>query len=85
MHKLVFSLEGRASLSSLDKGIAQRVLDKLKWLIQNIGSITPIPLRGDLSGLYKLRVGDWRVIYEVNYDERIIVVHKFGHRKEVYK
>ena len=67
MYKLDFSLQGKAAFKSLDKETAQRVLDKLKWLTRNIGSIAPLPLKGNLAGLYKLKVGDWRVIYEVNH------------------
>jgi mRNA interferase RelE/StbE len=37
------------------------------------------------SGLYKLRVGDWWVIYEIKRDEMIVVVHKIGHRSKIYK
>jgi len=85
MYKLVFSLEGKNSIASLDKDIAQRVLDKLKWLLQDIDNITPIPLRGSLSGLYKLRTGDWRIIYDINHKEKLITIHKVGHRKEIYK
>jgi mRNA interferase RelE/StbE len=33
----------------------------------------------------KLRVGDWRVMYEVNHNDKVVTVHKVGHRKEVYK
>ncbi|GMR03450.1 MAG: type II toxin-antitoxin system RelE/ParE family toxin [Thermodesulfovibrionia bacterium] len=84
MYELVFSEEGRTSLASLDKKIAQRVLNKLKWLVHNIKHIKPLPLEGNLSGLYKLRVGDWRVIYAVNHNDSIITVHKVGHRKEIY-
>lgn len=40
------------------------------------------PLRRDLHGCYKLRIGDYRVIYFVkNYDVFIIVI---GHRRDVY-
>jgi len=45
MYKLDFSYEGKASLALLDKEIGQRVLDKLKWLIQNIETIQLLPLR----------------------------------------
>ena len=85
MYKLVFSDEGKTSLASLDKKIAQRVLNKLKWLVQNIESITPLPLEGNLSRLFKLRVGDWRVMYEINHNDEVITVHKVGHRREIYR
>lgn len=85
MYKLNFSDEGKSSLASLDKKTAQRVLNKLKWLIQNIETITPLPLRKNLAGLNKLRVGDWRAFYEVNHRDKVVTIHKVGHRSEVYK
>ena len=85
MYRLDFSAEGRASLASLDKKIAQRILDKLKWLTRNADTLSPIPLRGIFSGFYKLRVGDWRVIYGIDEDQMIITVHKVGHRSDIYR
>ncbi len=85
MYKLDFSDEGEDSLASLDKKISQRILNKLKWLTQNIKEIDLLPLKGNFSGLYKLRIGDWRAIYEVDHDNKTITVHKAGHRREIYK
>lgn len=85
MYKLDFSDEGRATLALLDKDVAQRILNKLKWFLQNIGTVNFIPLEGNLAGLYKLRVGDWRVVYEVNHNDKVVIIHRVGHRKEIYK
>ena len=85
MYKLDFSPDGRTSLATLDKEIAQRVLDKLRWLLKNIDNIYLLRLKENLSGLYKLRVGDWRVIYEVKREQRVVTVHKVGHRSKIYR
>ncbi|MGB9714820.1 MAG: type II toxin-antitoxin system RelE family toxin [Thermodesulfovibrionales bacterium] len=85
MYKLYFTPEGRVSLSYLDKETGQRVLDKLKWFTQNIENIPHLHLKEKFSGLYKLKVGDWRIIYDINHDEKVITVHKVGHRREIYK
>jgi addiction module RelE/StbE family toxin len=44
-----------------------------------------LPLRRNLKGLMKLRVGDFRIIYSI--ERRTVTVHviKIGHRKEVYE
>lgn len=44
-----------------------------------------LPLRRNLKGYMKLRVGDYRIIYSV--DKEIVTVHviKIGHRREVYE
>ena len=72
------------ALADLDRPIAERVADKLRWLAENAGAVRHKPLRGDLAGLYKLRVGDWRVLYTLLQDEHIILVLRLGHRREVY-
>jgi mRNA interferase RelE/StbE len=85
MYKLVFTYQGEKSLAIIDKQVSQRILNKLKWLIENFDSITPIPLQSNLSGFYKLRIGQWRAIYDVDYVEEIVTIHKVGHRKDIYK
>lgn len=85
MYKLDFSDNSRTTLSLLDKEVGQRVLDKLKWLVRNIENIPLLPLHGKYTGLFKLKAGDWRVIYEINHNDKIVTVHKVGHRKEIYK
>lgn len=72
-------------LSRLDKSIAQRIVDKIEWMSGQMESITPVPLKGVLSGFCKLRVGDWRVIYQIDHVEGEICIHRVGHRKEIYK
>lgn len=85
MYKINFTPTGESSIAKLDRVIGQRILDKVKWLSQNLDDLTPQPLKGRFSGLYKLKVGDWRVIYEIVSNEKIITIHVVGHRKEIYK
>ena len=84
-YKLDFSDEGKISFSSLDKAVSQRILNKLKWLTKNIEAISPLPLKWNYEGLFKLRIGDWRFIYDIDHDQKMITVHKAGHRREIYK
>jgi len=43
------------------------------------------PLRGELSGKWSLRMGDYRVIYTINEDERTVMLYHIKHRKTAYK
>ena len=43
------------------------------------------PLRGELAGLHKLRVGDYRIVYQIDESRRAVVVVRVGHRHNVYK
>jgi len=72
-------------LAGLDKLIGRRIVERINWLAANLDNLKPEPLTGDLSGFYKLRAGDYRILYEILQDERSIVVHKIGHRREVYR
>jgi mRNA interferase RelE/StbE len=56
---------------------------RVAWLSENFRRIVLEPLGGEFKGAYKLRVGDWRVIYTVEGD--VIVIRFVGHRREVYK
>jgi len=69
----------------LDKPIARRIAERINWLAVNLDDTRPEPYKGDLAGLYKLRIGDYRVVYEILYDEKMIVIHQVGHRSEIYR
>jgi mRNA interferase RelE/StbE len=64
-----YSLESRPEVRSdfkqLDKTVATRILKKLQWLSEQGDNVTHQPLSANLTGFYKLRVGDYRVIYKL--------------------
>jgi mRNA interferase RelE/StbE len=72
-------------LERLDKPTGRRIVQRINWLAANVDAIRLEALTGDLAGLYKLRVGDYRIIYEVLWDEETIVIHAVGHRREIYR
>ena len=63
----------------------ERILNKLSWLSENFDNIIALPFKGALSGTYKLRIGDWRVIYSFDVNKHVITVHLVGHRRDIYK
>ena len=79
-------LEGAArELAGLDKPVGRRIAQRINWLAVNLDNVRPEPFAGDLAGFYKLRVGDYRVIYEILHGEQVIVIHEIGHRREIYR
>jgi mRNA interferase RelE/StbE len=72
-------------LARLDRPVARRIVQRINWLASNFGTIRPEVLAGDLAGFYKLRVGDYRVIYEALDAEQMLLVHAVGHRREIYR
>lgn len=72
-------------LEKLDRSVARRVADRIEWLATNLDSARLQPLKGQLSGLYRLREGSYRIIFELLRDERTIVIHAIGHRRDIYR
>lgn len=78
-------LEGATrQLAGLDKPIGRRIAERINWLAANLDGLRPEALTGDLAGFYKFRVGDYRVVYEILHDEKVIVIHEVAHRREIY-
>jgi mRNA interferase RelE/StbE len=43
------------------------------------------PLKGPLAGLWRFRVGDYRVVYRIQDDDRVVIVLLIAHRRDVYE
>ena len=73
----------RKDIPSLAKGIRDRIRREIERKL----AVNPVeygkPLQYSLKGCRRLRVGDYRVIYQIDGDSVLIV--KIGHRKEVYE
>jgi mRNA interferase RelE/StbE len=83
-YSVSFESESITDLDNLDQVVRLRILNKIQWLSVNFEQITPLSLTGQWSGFYKLRVGDYRVIYELDIEEQLIIIIRVGHRREVY-
>lgn len=83
MPKVEWDKEALDDLQKIDRTIVKRILNKITWLSRHFDDITPELLSGDMSGLFKLRIGDWRVVYVI--EKNAIVIRAVGHRREIYK
>ena len=70
--------------NNLDRSVRQKILEKLFWLEANFDDILPRSLSNKLSRYYKLRVGDWRIVYLVIQEAQEISVIAIDHRKNIY-
>ena len=82
MYNLLFSKEAEDFLKKLDKSIRLRILKKFDSLKEN--SELGKPLTVNLAGLWSLRIGDYRAIYQIDNNQLLIFIIKIGHRKNVY-
>lgn len=72
-------------LAKLDKGAAKRIIAFLRERVAADPRATGKLLTGPLGGLWRYRVGDYRVICEVDDGRLRVLVVKIGHRGDVYR
>ena len=72
-----------ADLDAVDFSVARKIVAKVSWLAEYYDSIIPELLHYDLKGVYKLRVGDYRVLYKVSNE--IVTIRMVDHRSRIYK
>lgn len=85
MYEVRITPEGLRHLDRLPPKIRDAALAALH------GPITEFPYRlgkalvGDLVGLYSARRGDYRIIYSIDEDAKIVTVHRIQHRGTAYR
>jgi mRNA interferase RelE/StbE len=84
MYQVEFRPKAAGDFAKLDQVAADRVLKRLRWLAENCDSVKPESFTGPFSGLLKLRVGDYRVVYQADREKKVLRVRLVGHRREIY-
>lgn len=80
--KITWTNKALEQLNDLEFVIAKRIVQKIEELT-TINSFEIKKLRG-YQNLYRLRVGDYRVIFDINNEKNEITIWKVGHRKNIY-
>jgi mRNA interferase RelE/StbE len=81
---IVFKPSVEKDLRSLPKSVIARVLRQIEVLRENPFPRQSVKLAG-AEQLYRIRVGDYRVVYAVDKEDKEIMVHYIRHRREVYR
>ncbi|RJP23416.1 MAG: type II toxin-antitoxin system RelE/ParE family toxin [Candidatus Omnitrophota bacterium] len=80
-YRIVYLPHAEKEFLALPKDVQKRVDQKILTLQKNPRPSGII----ELKGFYRLRIGDYRVIYEVRDDRLLIIIIQIGHRREIYK
>ncbi len=85
MWSVSYTADAIKALGGMDPAIAKRVRSKILALAQD--PIAPNNNVKKLTGVdgYRLRVGDWRVVYSLKRQILTVIVIRVGHRSEVYE
>lgn len=70
-------------VDDLDKTTCQRILDALKKLSANPRPPGCEKMQGEPG--WRIRVGKYRIVYEIIDERLVVLVVRIGHRREVYK
>lgn len=83
-YKIAFKASVHMDLAGLPKILVARVWQRVEILRQQ-----PFPKQArkpeGSEGLYRLRVGDYRIIYGVDVEAEEVLIHHVRHRREVYR
>ena len=87
LYHVEFSKGAKKDLRKLDPSIQAMIV---KWLRKNLENCSDPrahgkALSGNLSGLWRYRVGNYRLIAEIHDDRLVILMLEIGHRSEIYQ
>ena len=85
MHEVVFTKQADRALRKMPRATAQRIREKLDRIATDPHATHRNVTRLQKTPAFRLRVGDWRVIYEIDVHQLRILVLKIGPRGGIYE
>jgi mRNA interferase RelE/StbE len=85
VYEVEITPEGLRHLDRLPEKVRSAVVETILGSIAENPHRAGKPLRGELEGLYSARRGGFRVIYEIDEADQVVLVHRAQHRREVYR
>lgn len=87
MYKVRFSESAVKQMAKLDRQTLRVIKN---WIVKNLVDTDDPrrhgkPLKGNLSGVWRYRVGDYRLFAEIEDNVLTIFIFEVGHRRDVYK
>jgi len=83
-YKITFARSARKELQSFPIDVAERVLEKIESLAENARPPGCKKLSGGMN-LWRLRVGQYRIVYKIDDNAGIVDVVIIRHRRDVYR
>ncbi len=83
--KVTLRYEARAQVRALAPAPKREVRRTLREMEDDPFSLNTIPLRPPMDGQYRVRVGEYRIIFHPGPREREVTVTRIGHRERVYE
>ena len=84
IYRIEFKRSAAKALRKIPKRDRKRIRDKIDSLSRSLPEPKTTKMKGD-NPFYRIRVGDYRIVYEIQDEILLILVLKIGHRKEIYR
>jgi mRNA interferase RelE/StbE len=82
--RITFAPSASRELRKFDSPVRRRLQAAIELLAENPRPPAAIQLVGG-SGEWRVRTGDYRIIYEIRDEELLVLVLRMGHRREIYR
>lgn len=81
---VVFARSARKELQNLDPQVARRIIKEIEALVTDPRPSGVVKLEG-ATDLWRIRIGQWRVVYRVSDRDRLVDIVAIRHRSDVYR
>jgi mRNA interferase RelE/StbE len=83
-YRLVFARSARRELERLETRVARRIISRIAELARDPRPPGCVKLQG-ASDLWRTRIGDYRVVYSLDDDARVVDIRVVRHRRDAYR
>ena len=84
MYAVEFVPSTARELAALDQAMRRRVARRVEQLAEDPRSAGSVKLRG-ADDVWRSRIGDYRLLYQIEDDRLVVLVIKVGHRRDAYR
>lgn len=83
-YEVIVKPSAAKAIRKLDRTTQRRIVRLLEHLAEHPRPEGVVKMQGE-ENLWRLRIGDYRLIYEVHDDRLVVLVLRVGHRRDVYR
>jgi len=83
-YRIAVKRSAAKALKKVPKFDRKRISDKIDSLAENLPNPDTTKMKGN-NPFHKVRVGDYRIVYEIQDNVLVILIVKIGHRKDIYR
>jgi mRNA interferase RelE/StbE len=83
-YRVVFARSARRELERLEMSVARRIISRIEALATDPRPPGCVKLQG-AADLWRIRIGDYRVVYSVDDNARVVDIRVVRHRSDAYR